>query len=217
MEPASDGRRLELVRGAVRIPWPGAASGPASREERTARWRAFSAAADRAGPLRRATAAALFLGCPLALCALVAGLALSLTARLPAGSPRATGAAVLAGLAAVLLAGAAFPAKGSPATEDQAGANPLADLRSRLDSPRVAERFYAAHAAAQAGPAATPLLIDALSDPVINVRYAAAQSLGRTGGPAARTALLEILRSPASWYEKERAYGALWRLGWRPR
>jgi HEAT repeat protein len=123
-----------------------------------------------------------------------------------------TGAAVFAG--ALGLAGAHGDRAG---TRGLRGApSSLASLQVSIESGRPAERFYAARAAGELGPAAVPVLLEALADPVINVRYAAAQSLGKIGGEASRSALLAVLRSRESWYVKERAYSALWRTGWRP-
>lgn len=206
---------LELSRKGTQTPWP------VNAADRRQDWQAFSRASDTALAVRRATGLALFVGCPLGLCGLIAALAAGVGAAFPAGRARVGASAGLALAAALGLAAAALspgpvkPARLRPLPAE--GPLPVEALRRHLESSNPVERFYAARAAARAGRAATSLLVDALSDPVINVRYAAAQALGSTGGAQARKALLEVLGSPEAWYVKERAYAALWRLDWRPR
>jgi hypothetical protein len=198
----------ELVAGSVRVAWP------RSDPERVQAWKRLSREADAGGPLRSATAAALFFGCPLGLAwALGAGCAW-IAGRLAPGSTRAPFA--LAGLLAAWLALAGAPSKGTRSLQALRQPLGIEVVRRMLSSGSPVLRFYGAKSAAALGPAAGPLLLTALRDPVINVRYAAAQNLGETGGGGVEAALMDVLRGPEEWYVKERAYAALWRLGWRP-
>jgi hypothetical protein len=198
----------ELVAGSARVAWP--RSGP----ERLQAWRRLSREADGGAPLRSATAAALFFGCPLGLAwALGAGCAW-IAGRLAPDSTRAP--FVLAGLLAAWLALAGAPSKGTRFLQALRQPQGIEVVRRTLSSDSPVLRFYGARAAGSLGPAAEPLLLAALRDPVINVRYAAAQNLGAMGGGGGETALVALLRGPEEWYVKERAYAALWRLGWRP-
>jgi hypothetical protein len=202
---------LELVRGRARVQWP---EDPSAQGDA---WVALSAASDPGGPLRRTTYWALFLGCPLALCWGFSSLALSAGALL--GGRRGVLACLgTAGLLAASLGAAGLPDRSLDELREQLAAEPPdpGEVRAALGSSSAVIRFYGTRAA---GPARLEigLLAEALSDPLINVRYAAAEALGRVGGPRARELLLEIVGSPEEWYVKERAYASLWRLGWRGR
>lgn len=204
-------RSLELVRGEGRVHWPG------DRNAQGAAWRALSAASDRSGPLRRATYWALFLGCPLALCWGFSSLALS-AGSLVRGRWRVLACLGTASLLAASLGAAGLPDHRLEGVRSRLAAEPPdpREVHAALASDSAVVRFYGARAA---GPARleADLLADALSDPLINVRYAAAEALGAGGGPQARELLLEVLRNPEEWYVKERAYASLWGLGWRGR
>ncbi|NOY45023.1 MAG: HEAT repeat domain-containing protein [Deltaproteobacteria bacterium] len=89
-------------------------------------------------------------------------------------------------------------------------------VEAALRARRPVERFYGARAAGRLGQGWEPVLEAALADPVINVRYAAAQALGRIASPRAREVLRGLLEGPADWYVKERAWAGLRRSGWRP-
>jgi hypothetical protein len=188
-----------------------------SAAQKTA-WLDFSRAVDPARPLRKATAVGLLVGCPLGLCWLLAAIATRLGSWFP-GRWKTPASLLSAGAVASIFATASMPDPGLLETRRLLLAEPgptaeTVDLHSR--SQRPVERFYAVQAARRLGAAGTPFLIEAVADPVINVRYAAARELGGTGDPRAKEVLLEILRSD-DWYVKERAYTALWKLGWRPR
>lgn len=211
----SSGPGLELARGDAGVAWPRNPSAQADA------WKALSSRADRARALRQATYWALFLGCPLALAWGFSSLALAAGALLGKGHRGTLASLAVAGLLAASLGAAGRPDPslsqmrvrlGGPGT----GAPEADVIRAALASPSAVERFYGARAAGRARVEAHDL-VEALSDPVVNVRYAAAEALGRTGGDRSREALLELLRSPEEWYVKERAYAALWRLGWRGR
>jgi len=211
-EVAPSEASLALVRGETRVPWPDGS------EAQTEAWQRFSAGADRSLPLRRATALALFAGCPLALCWGISSLALAGGSLLGGRRRQVVASLVLSGLLAASLGTAGLPDPALDRARELGGAaepDPQA-VREALGADSPVARFYGARAAARAR-VETSLLIDALSDPVVNVRYAAAESLGRVNGLGAREALLEVLASDEEWYVKERAYSALWRLGWRPR
>jgi HEAT repeat protein len=85
----------------------------------------------------------------------------------------------------------------------------------RSEDPRT--RFRAAEAAERFADELTPELVAALGDPVLNVRYKAANALGASRLDAARKGLLSVVQGPELWYVKEYAYNALWRQGWRPK
>ncbi len=203
---------MVLMRGSVRKTWP---KNPGAQRDA---WKAFSQETDRAVALRKATAMSLFFGCPLALCWALSSLAVAAGDLFGRGWRRALAAHV----AAVFLAGSLFSA-GLPdparmtlrETLERSPVNREEILRYTASANPV-ERFYAIRAAGRAS-GNEALLMQALSDPVINIRYAAAEALGRTGGSQAQEALQEILISPEAWYVKERAYAGLWRLGWRPK
>ncbi|MDW7709219.1 MAG: HEAT repeat domain-containing protein [Deferrisomatales bacterium] len=202
---------VELLHGRTRVAWP---EDPDAQGEA---WNRLSAASDRGRPLRLATYWALFLGCPLALCwgfsslALAAGALVGDRWRL-FGS---LGAAVL--LAASLgAAGRIDPALHAARSRLIIESPDRAEVMAALGSSTAAVRLYGARAAGAARLEAD-LLVDALSDPLLNVRTGAAEALGAVGGPRARELLLEVVRSPEEWYVKERAYASLWRLGWRGR
>ena len=200
---------LVLTAGDVHVPWP------TDNDEQTRAWAEFSDHRDGARVLRRATGIALFFGCPLGLSWLLASAALGFGAWFPPGWRRCAAAVVVAGSAAALVAAAGLPDAELVRLRNELADSPArAMISAHLDSPRPAARYYAARAARRLGPPAEHLLIDALLDPVINVRYAAAESLGVVGREAARTALDELLRQPEEWYVKERAYAALRRIGW---
>lgn len=199
---------MTLERGDHRVTWPG------DLAARRAAWQGLSDAADRGWALRRATAMALFFGCPLALCWLLASLAHATGAPIgnrlwgPAVS-LSSAAAFSAALAAAALAGS------SPAPIPAASPDSRA-VEASLASEDAATRFYGVRATPSLGAAAVPLLVEALSDPVVNVRYAAAEALGRVEKTElGQRALREVLEGAEEWYVKERAYSALWRLGWR--
>ena len=210
---APEAGSVVLVSGAARLPWP---QGAADQKET---WQQFSVARDANRGLRRATGIALFVGCPLGLCWFLSSAALGLASVFPAGHRHRLASAVLATVVAGGL-GAAGWADPEVATL-RAGLLELPpstpeELGRHLRSPRVVERFYAARAARHLGPAAQAPLLEALGDPAINVRYAAAQALGEVGGTTARVILDELLRNPEEWYVKERAYASLRRIGWPP-
>ncbi|MEW6489151.1 MAG: HEAT repeat domain-containing protein [Thermodesulfobacteriota bacterium] len=203
---------LELARGGARVAWP---QDPSAR---TDAWKALSSLADRARALRQATYWALFLGCPLALAWGFSSLALAAGALLGGGRRSTLASLAVAGLLAASLGAAGRPDRSLSEVRARLGTEvaEAGELRAALAAPSAVERFYGARAAGRARLEADAL-VEALSDPVVNVRYAAAEALGRTGGGRSREALLEVLRSPEEWYVKERAYAALWRLGWRGR
>ncbi len=212
LEAFPSGQSLALRRGETRAGWPEAADPQAEA------WQRFSGEADPARPLRRATALALFVGCPLALCWAASSLALAGGSLLGGRRRRVVASLVLSSLLGASLGAAGLPDPGLAQARELGNApepDPQA-VREALGSDSPVARFYGVRAAARAR-VETSLLIDALSDPVINVRYAAAEALGRVNGLGAREALLEVLSSTEEWYVKERAYSALWRLGWRPR
>lgn len=203
-----------LTRGVVREPWPG------DRQGREEAWRRFSSRTDADGPLRRATGFALFVGCPVGLCWLLSGVVIHLADPLPNPPARNAARFALAGALAAVLAASSRPdpALASARTLAQQKNGPaMEEVEALLASEDPVLRFYGARAARRAGPGVSDVLVDALSDPVINVRYAAAEALGHVGGPQAREALRAVLRGSEEWYVKERAYAALWKLGWRPR
>ncbi|HSH70282.1 MAG TPA: HEAT repeat domain-containing protein [Deferrisomatales bacterium] len=210
---APDAGAVVLVSGTTRLPWP---QGAADQQQT---WQQLSTARDVNRALRRATGLALFVGCPLGLCWLLTSVALRLACVFPSELRRRLAAAVLT---AVVTAGLGAAGRADPAVvtlRDRLVEAPPAtaeDLGQRLRSPRVVERFYAARAGRHLGSAGEAPLLEALSDPVINVRYAAAQALGEVGGTAARTTLNELLAQPEEWYVKERAYASLRRIGWPP-
>ncbi len=209
----ADGDQLRLVGRASTVPWPRA---PDARADA---WRAFSRQEDRARVFRRATAWSLFFGGPLAVAWALASLPWSAGGLCPAGRTRwvvrVVGTAVLA--AAVAAAAVRPPWLVELDRALPSGARPvLAEVQRFFASERPVERFRAVKAAGRVGAAATPILIEALSDPVINVRYAAAASLGSAPSPRVRDLLLRVLTGDDAWYVKERAYAALWRTGWRP-
>lgn len=209
--PYQDG--VLLQKDGVEISWP------RERESRSDRWMEFSRMTDEARPLRKLTAVALFVGVPTALCCGLAALSSAFGARIPAQRWRLPGSTACAALIAGALWAGSVPDPHHRKTleELRAPSQPSWErVASYLASERPIDRFYAAFAAGRFGQRAIPLLLEALSDPVINVRYAAAQSLGAVGGARARAALLEVLANPEAWYVKEKAYAALWRMGWRP-
>ncbi|GAB6063790.1 HEAT repeat domain-containing protein [Deferrisoma palaeochoriense] len=209
--PGPDGPRLRA--GNADLAWP---RDPASQREA---WTRLSDRHDPARPLRRATAAALFLGCPLVLAGLLGALAVWLGSWMPAEPQRRLGALVCALLLAGLVAAVSRPppwlARVRAELADPRRPDPQR-VREGLAATRPAERFYAARAAGRLGPGWEEALARALEDPVINVRYAAAESLGRIGTPGAREILARLIDGPADWYVKERAWAGLRRLGWRP-
>jgi len=207
--PEGEGPALAL--GAARIPWPRA------RASQRGAWRDFSEATDSRSALRHATRTALFFGCPLALCWAFSSLAASAGGLFGLGRRGLLAAHVVAALLAASLFSAGL-AEPSLEAERAALTDPSPDpaaIRRYAASDDPVARFYAVRAAGRAGREQQDLLVDALSDPVINVRYAAAEALGLTGGDRAVEALREVLGSPEAWYVKERAYSGLWRLGWR--
>lgn len=203
---------LVLSLRGTRTPWPSAADAQRSA------WKRFGEQADRTGPLRRATALALFAGCPLGLLAAASWLCARVGARLCPGSPRA--AALF--LASCVAAPVALGGSGVPESERLRAAvasspvGPREALQRFARSPRPVERLYGARAAADLGADGRALLAAALEDPVVNVRYTAAEALGRVGGPGVEPRLAALVRGTDEWYVKERAYAALWRLGWKP-
>lgn len=203
---------LELVRGSAGVAWPEDSAAQADA------WKTLSSLSDRFPALRHATYWALFLGCPLALAWGFSSLALSAGALLEGGRRRTLASLVVAGLLAASLGVGGRPDPSLVEMRARLGAEPpdAQAIRAALDSPSAVERFYGVRAAGQSRVDAD-LLVEALSDPVVNVRYAAAEALGKTGGARSREALLEVLRSPEEWYVKERAYASLWRLGWQGR
>ncbi len=203
-----------LEAGKARVAWP---DDPGMQREA---WSRLAASADRAWALRRATAAGLFWGWPAALLWALSGLALALSGWVPPGLPRVAAGLVCGALLGGLVGAVSLPPpwmKALRATLGPAARPDPATVQAFLRRERPVERLYAVRAARRMGPRAEPWLIDALSDPVINVRYEAATGLGRTGGPRARQVLVQILESPEPWYVKERAYAGLRRLGWSPR
>ena len=203
-----------LAAGSARVVWPGS---PGAQQEA---WRRLAASADGARALRRATAAGLFWGWPAALLWSLSGLALALSGWVPRGPSRVAAALVCAALLGGLVGAVSLPPpwmKALRAALGPAGRPDPGTLEVHLQGERPVERLYAVRAARRLGPRGEPWLIDALSDPVINVRYEAASGLGATGGPRAREVLVQILESPEPWYVKERAYAGLRRLGWSPR
>ncbi len=204
--------RILLESDGVRVPWP---PDPA-RQERA--WRRLARQADRARPLRRATALALFAGCPLALAWILGGAAVWLGGWVPGQRRRLCSVLVCAGLLGGAVAVAAVPPPWLREARDLAASSrpPPEAAAALLRSPRPVLRLYGVRLASRLGPAGEPWLLSALKDPVINVRYTAALGLGRIGGARARAALLGILHGRGEWYVKERAYAALWRMGWRP-
>ncbi|MBI5014053.1 MAG: HEAT repeat domain-containing protein [Deltaproteobacteria bacterium] len=193
-----------VVAGRIREAWPGSAA-----EQRRV-WQRLSQKADRAAPLRTATAMALFVGCPLGLAWALGSLCLWVAGRVAPARPVAP--FVFAALLATVLAAAGTP---SPECTARSPTTPEA-VRAALASRSALTRFYGARAAASLGTAQSEPLIAALGDPVVNVRYAAVETLGATGGTGVEEALVGLVRGPEEWYVKERAYAALWRLGWRP-
>jgi hypothetical protein len=205
------GGGVALTRGGTHMPWPGPAGDARSV------WQEFSRVTDRARPLRKATALSLVFGCPLALCWALASLAIGAGDLFGSGRRSAIAAHVAAAFVAASLFSAGLPERSRTAMREALSATPPSreSIRKYATSDDPVARFYATRAAGRRG-GNVALLLQALSDPVINVRYAAAEALGRTGGPQAREALREVLVSPEAWYVKERAYSGLWKLGWRP-
>jgi hypothetical protein len=206
------GQGVELrAEGAVSCWSPGALTRGGALAE-------LSRHSDRAAALRKATSLALYWGGPLALVALLGNLSIWATAAVPSNPAR--GVAALS-LAALLAAGVAYAASSDAALAEAraaAGGTPLpnpASAERLLESPRPVERLYGARAAGRLGPGMAPLLRTALRDPVVNVRYTAAQALGDARDPNAREDLLAVLTGGEAWYVKERAYFALLRLGWQ--
>lgn len=210
---AAQGSAILLTAGDMSIPWP------TEGTDHRAFWRQFSAITDAGSALRRATGMALFVGCPLGLVWLLTSLTLGLADGFPVRS-RAPAAVLLATTIAIGVAAMGWTDAEISALRTELTTPPDAtpeELTRHLRSARVFERFYAARSGHQTGPAATGALLDALGDPVINVRYATAEALGQVGGETVRQALTELLQQPEEWYVKERAYAALRRLGWSPR
>ncbi|GAB4249510.1 HEAT repeat domain-containing protein [Deferrisoma sp.] len=209
--PGPGGSRLQA--GGAELAWP---RDPAGQREA---WARLSDRHDPARPLRRTTAAALFSGCPLVLAGLLGALAVWLGSWMPTEPQRRLGALVCALLLAGLVAAVSRPPPWLARVRAELAAPQRPDpvrVREGLAAARPAERFYAARAAGRLGPGWEGDLVRALGDPVINVRYGAAEALGRIGTPEARRALRRILDGEADWYVKERAWEGLRRLGWRP-
>ncbi len=207
------GDRIILEADGVRVPWP---SDPVQQGKS---WRWLARDADRARALRRATALALFAGGPIALAWTLGGIALRVGSWIPGRRKRVLFVLLCAGLLGGAVAAASIPPpwlRGARHLAASSRAPPEADVDSLLRSPRPVLRLYGARLASRLGPRGESWLLRALEDPVINVRYTAALGLGRTGGARARQALLGLLGSRGEWYVKERAYAALWRMGWRP-
>jgi len=209
---AAESGATVLRTGGTGLPWP--ADGTDHREL----WQQFSTATDPSGALRRATGLALFVGCPLGLVWLLTSLTLGLAEGFPLRSRRPA-AVLLATTIATGVAATGWTDAEIAALRTKLTTPPHAtpeDLARHLRSARVFERFYAARSGYQSGLAGAGALLDALGDPVINVRYAAAEAMGQVGGETVRQALTELLQQPEEWYVKERAYAALRRRGWPP-
>jgi len=216
-DPSAADVRIEpgprLVRGPAEAPWTG------PPEARRQAWNDLSARADRARPLRRATAVSLFYGCPLVLAGILSGLAVWLGAWMPHPGHRKAAALVCAAFLGGLVAAVSMQPPWLVRVRRELADAPLpgADrVEAALRARRPVERFYGARAAGRLGEGWEPALEAALADPVINVRYAAAQALGRIASPRAREVLRAVLEGPADWYVKERAWAGLRRSGWRP-
>ncbi len=216
-DPSGADVRIEpgprLVLGPAEVPWTGT---PQARRQA---WDELSARADRARPLRRVTAVSLFYGCPLVLAGLLSGLAVWLGAWMPHPGHRKAAALVCAALLGGLVAAVARQPPWLVRVRQDLADIPTPEagrVEAALRARRPVARFYGAQAAGRLGPGWEAALEAALADPVINVRYAAAQALGRIASPRARQTLKGLLESPADWYVRERAWSGLRRSGWRP-
>lgn len=156
-------------------------------------------------------------GCPLALIAALMGAVMWLGQRLSFGN------ILPALLFSVLLAlGLAFSGSknnGFEEVKNRFNDSPTPSMDEVQDIFQGGDnvvRFYTTREMRRYGNRAVPLLVQALSDPVINIRYAACESLGATDILKAKVALENLLASDEDWYVKDRAYFALRRLGWRP-
>jgi len=204
--------QLLAERNEVSLPWP-----TGKPKELMEAFAELSKKSDRTRPVRRTTFWTLALGVPLAIALLLFGATRWLSELIGAGPKRVfLFHLVFLFLAALLLAlsGLSRSQAGGYAPPERRLA--ARELGEALSSPDPAERFYAAaDATAQAG-MLTDELLARLDDPVLNVRYAAALTLGRAASPKVRARLLKVLENDPVWYVRERAYSALWMMGWRP-
>lgn len=165
---------------------------------------------DTARPLRRATFISLMYGLPMAAIILLTLLI----------SESTTTAKVRLSMALALALGIAWaglPDDASLKHAQMAAGKGYASLASgMLASSDPVERFYGAFAAASDPSSNESKLIEALDDPVLNVRYQAATALGGATSARARERLLQMLSSGDEWYVKFRAYNALLKMGWHP-
>jgi hypothetical protein len=201
------------VAGQAVVPWP-----VGKPEELRQAFSELSKKSDGAFPLRRATLLLLLGGLPLSLALVFLGLARRLGAAASFAGERA--GAWGASVAVLLLAGSLAWAGMEPKEAER-----FRSLAETADAPEViramasedpVERLYGVIGAARHGPAAKAQLLERLDDPVLNVRYTAAASLGSAPSPEVKQRLSTLLREERNWYVQERIYAALWRMGWRP-
>jgi len=201
----------EIRAAGISGPWP---SDPKNQKEA---WNELSSKTYSFKATRSATAWALVGGCPLALIATLAGIVMWL------GEKSGPGKTAMALAFSVLIAlGLGFSGWSNN------GRSKVLDTFNNSTLPSIDEvgqifengdnvaRFYTTREMRRYGVRAIPLLTRALADPVINIRYAACESLGEINSSRSKRALKKILEGNSDWYVKDRAYFALRRLGWRP-
>lgn len=195
-----------LISGKSRMRWD-----YKSMESNAAAFKTFGDELDTSRTLRRSTAVSLNYLMPLALLGSLAWLASKV------GEKKRTLTIAAAFVFAALIGYAGMA--GNSAAEFQHLANGKADkaqVDAALDSPDPAYRLYGAIAAGKNPAAYEQKLYRALTDPIMNVRYNAALSLGGLRTEEAQKRLLAVVAGDEEWYVKFRAYAALGGMGWMP-
>lgn len=199
-----EAERAVLVSGSARMVWD-----YSSMEANAADFKNFGDTLDTARILRRSTAISLTFLLPLALLAALAYGCLSIGR----GSDIR---AILTAFSVAAIVGYAGTAGSDREALDRLafGGASVEEVSSALDSPSPVFRLYGAMAAGRDPEPHAAKLMRALTDPVVNVRYNAALSLGNLSTDEARKRLSTVLSSGEEWYVKYRAYSALSQLGW---
>ena len=201
------------VAGQIVVPWP-----VGDAEALKQAFSELSRQSDSAYPLRKATLYLLMGGVPLALAFVLLGAARRVGAAASFAGERARvwGASIAVLLLAGGLAWAGLPSKEADRYRRLAEAADAPETIQAMASGDPVERLYGVIGAARHGRAAQARLLERLDDPVLNIRYAAAASLGSAPTPEVKQRLSSLLPEERDWYVQERIYAALWRMGWRP-
>lgn len=193
-----------LVSGSARMVWD-----YSSMEANAANFKNFGDATDTARILRRSTAISLTWLLPLAILAALSYGCLML------GRNNPTYAVIAAFAIAAATGYLGMAGSGREELDRLAnGGSSFEEVSAALNSPYPVKRLYGAVAAGRDPEPHSARLMRALTDPVVNVRYNAALSLGGLRTEEAKKRLSAILASDEEWYVKFRAYSALAQLGW---